>query len=87
MKYKLEFIWLIIITFSLFAYVMGQVEHFPKIFSILLLLGTLIKGQLVIDYFMGLKVVRLRYRLIPTVWLVLVISLISVAYYLPLVRI
>jgi len=85
MKYKLEFIWLSLVALSLFAYVMGQVAYFPKLFSILLLLGTLVKGQLVIDYFMGLGEVRLRYRLIPTMWLVLVISLISVAYYLPLV--
>lgn len=84
MKYKLELIWLTLVALSVFAYVLGEVEHFPKLFSILLLLVTLIKGQLVIDYFMGLTVVRLRYRLIPTVWLVLVISLISVAYYLPL---
>jgi hypothetical protein len=83
MKYKLELIWLSLMALSLFAYIMGQVEHFPKLFSILLLLGTLIKGQLVIDYFLGLKEVRLRYRLIPTVWLVLIISLISLAYYLP----
>ncbi len=83
-KYKLEFIWLSLVALSLFAYVMGQLEHFPKHFSILLLLGTLIKGQLIIDYFMGLKVVRLRYILIPTLWLVLVISLISLAYYMPL---
>ena len=85
MKYKLEFIWLSLVALSLFVYIMGQVTYFPKLFSILLLLGTLVKGQLVIDYFMGLGEVRLRYRLIPTMWLVLVISLISVAYYLPLV--
>jgi len=83
MKYKLEFIWLSLVALSLFAYIMGQVAYFPKLFSILLLLGTLVKGQLVIDYFMGLKSVGLKYRLIPTLWLGIVISLIAVAYYMP----
>jgi hypothetical protein len=84
MKYTLECIWLSLVALSLFAYVMGQVEHFPKLFSILLLLGTLVKGQLIIDYFMELKEVRLKYRLIPTVWLGIVITLIAAAYYMPL---
>jgi hypothetical protein len=80
MKYTLERIWLSLVSLSLFAYVMGQVEHFPKLFSILLLLGTLVKGQLIIDYFMGLKEVRLKYRLIPTVWLGIILFLVAFAY-------
>ncbi|MCF6243856.1 MAG: cytochrome C oxidase subunit IV family protein [Sulfurovum sp.] len=80
-KYKLELIWLSLIALSLFAYIMGQVEYFPKLFSILLLLGTLIKGQLIIDYFMGMKQVKLKYRLIPTLWLTIVIIVIAATYY------
>jgi hypothetical protein len=83
MKYKLELIWLSLILFSLFAYLIGKLEHFSSIFSILLLLGTLLKGQLIIDYFMGLKSVQLKYRLIPMLWLGVIIILIAVAYYLP----
>jgi hypothetical protein len=49
----------------------------------ILLVTTFIKGQLVADYFMGLKTVQTKYRLLPTGWLVIVLSLIAVAYYLP----
>jgi hypothetical protein len=38
----------------------------------------------VIDYFMDLREVSLKYRLIPTLWLMIVLSLIGVAYYFPL---
>jgi len=41
-----------------------------------------LKGQLVIDYFMGMKNVSLKYRLIPTIWLVVIISTIAFSYYL-----
>jgi len=41
------------------------------------------EGELVIDYFMGLKTVKLKYRLIPIIWLGTVLSLIALAYYLP----
>ena len=37
--------------------------------TIIVLLSILFKGQLIIDYFMGLKEVQFKYRLILLVWL------------------
>ncbi|SHO81452.1 hypothetical protein MNB_SV-15-1307 [hydrothermal vent metagenome] len=39
---------------------------------------------MVSDYFMGLKDVGVKYRLIPIIWLSVIMVLIAVAYYLPL---
>jgi hypothetical protein len=83
MKRYLEYILAILATLTLFAYLLGYLKIISTFFVAVLLGTTFIKGQLVIDYFMGLKNVRLRYRIIPTIWLSIVITLIGVAYYLP----
>ena len=84
MTNKLEIAWFILAILTVFAFLLGYLNTINTSLVALLLISTFIKGQLVIDYFMGLKNVRLRYRLIPTVWLFIVISLISIAYYLPI---
>ena len=84
MKNKLEFIWIGLVILTIFAYLLGYLEYINSLFVAILLLTTSIKGQLVVDYFMGLKDVKLKYRIIPTVWLGFVLSLIAVAYYMPL---
>jgi len=80
----LEYVWITLITLTLFAYLLGYFNYVNTALVAVLLITTFIKGQLVIDYFMGLKEVRLKYRLIPTLWLMVVLSLIAVAYYVPL---
>ena len=81
---KLEFIWVVLVVLTVFAYLLGYLEYINSLFVAVLLLTTFIKGQLVVDYFMGLKDVKLKYRLIPSIWLGFVLSLIAVAYYMPL---
>ncbi len=81
---KLEIAWITLVLLTIFAFLLGYLNYVNSVFVSLLLISTFIKGQVVIDYFMGLKHVRLRYRLIPTIWLWGVISLIATAYYLPL---
>jgi len=83
-KRTLEYVWITLVILTLFAYLLGYLKYISTTLVAVLLITTFIKGQLVIDYFMGLKNVRLRYRLIPTIWLFTVISLISITYYLPL---
>jgi len=75
-------IWLRLISLTLLSYIIGQFHLLESGAIVILLLITLIKGELIIDYFMGLKKVRLLYRLIPLVWLFFVLSLILLAYYL-----
>lgn len=84
MKRYLEYIWVILVALTLFAYLLGYLKYVSTFFVAVLLLSTFIKGQLVIDYFMELKNVELKYRLIPLVWLGFTISLIALAYYLPI---
>jgi len=84
MKNRLEIAYFTLVVLTLFAFLLGYLKYINTIFVSLLLISTFIKGQIVIDYFMGLKNVRLSYRLIPTLWLVSVLSLIATAYYLPL---
>jgi cytochrome c oxidase subunit IV len=77
-------IWMVLVLLSMFAFLVGWFKITSSFFIALLLLTTFIKGQLVIDYFMDLREVSLKYRLIPTLWLMIVLSLIGVAYYFPL---
>ncbi|WP_297433382.1 cytochrome C oxidase subunit IV family protein [Sulfurimonas sp.] len=82
MKRTVEIVWGVLIVLTIFAYLLGKL-HLASGFMVgVLLFTTFVKGQLVIDYFMGMKNVSLRYRLIPTIWLVVVISSIAVSYYL-----
>jgi len=79
---KISKIWLSLIVLTTISYIIGTFQLLHKEAVIVLLLITLIKGQLIIDYFMGLKEVSLGYRLIPIVWLILVLLLILLAYFL-----
>ena len=83
LKRILEYVWITLIILTLFAYLLGYFKYISTTLVAILLITTFVKGQLVIDYFMDLKEVRLKYRLIPTLWLFIVISLIATAYYLP----
>jgi len=83
MKRILEFIWVILVVLTIFAYLLGYLKYVSSFFVAVLLITTFIKGQLVIDYFMGLKDVKGKYRFIPAIWLGVVLSLIAVSYYLP----
>ncbi|MBV5322154.1 MAG: cytochrome C oxidase subunit IV family protein [Sulfuricurvum sp.] len=83
MNLKAETIWSILAVLSVFAYALGHFKLISTFLVAILLISTFLKGQLISDYFMGLKETRLRYRLIPTLWLILILSMIAVAYYLP----
>lgn len=76
-------IWFVLVIFTLFAFLLGWLKWINEYFVIILLITTFIKGQLVIEDFMGLRGVALRWRLIPSAWLIVTILLIGVAYYFP----
>lgn len=77
-------IWIILVLLTLFAFLVGWLKLVNSLFVSILLVTTFIKGQLVSDYFMGLKEVTLKYRMIPTIWLFIVLTSIAIAYYLPI---
>jgi len=82
MKKILEIIWIILVILTIFAYLLGYLKIISTSLVAVLIFTTFIKGALVSDHFMGLKDVDTKYRLIPVAWLLLVLSLVSVAYYL-----
>jgi hypothetical protein len=73
-KYYLEWVYFTLILLTVFAFILGKISSISNFMIIILLLSTLIKGYLIIDYFMGLKEVRAKYRFIPILWLVLVLG-------------
>ena len=84
MKKRAELIWIVLVAFTIFAYFLGQFDFVNTLMVGILLMTTFIKGELITDYFMSLKNVKLKYRMIPTIWLAAVMSSIAVAYYLPI---
>jgi len=82
MKKILEIIWIVLIALTLFAYLLGYLKYIDSALVSILLLTTFIKGALVSDHFMGLKSVDSKYRVVPIIWLSIVLSLIAIAYYL-----
>jgi cytochrome c oxidase subunit IV len=82
MKKILELVWIVLVVLTVFAYLLGYLKLIDTSLVAALLVTTFIKGALVSDYFMGLREVALKYRVIPLVWLLVVIVLIGVAYYL-----
>ena len=77
-------VFIVLITLTLITFLTGYFKLVSTLIVMLLLVSVLIKGQLIIDYFMGLKEVQLKYRIIPSIWLLLIVLLIFTAYYLPL---
>ncbi|MEA2073766.1 MAG: cytochrome C oxidase subunit IV family protein [Campylobacterota bacterium] len=80
----MKYIWITLVVLTIFAFLVGYLEFIDATLVAILLVTTFIKGQLVIDYFMGLKNVSLSYRLIPIVWLLFIISMVALAYYFPI---
>ncbi len=78
---KSEIIWIVLIIFTIFAYLLGKLELISSALVGALLVTTFIKGELIIDYFMGMKNIAFVYRIIPILWLVVIVSSIAFAYY------
>jgi len=84
MKLHVEDIFAVLVVLSFSAFLVGYLDLFSSFFAIFLVISTFIKGQLISDYFMDLREVDYKYRLIPTLWLVVVLSLIAIAYMHPI---
>ncbi|MGD9625689.1 MAG: cytochrome C oxidase subunit IV family protein [Arcobacter sp.] len=79
---KLKTIWIFLVFLTTLTFILGKIEFSSYIFISLLLLTTFIKGQLVIDFFMDLKYVSSKYRLIVILWLFTVIVLIGLIFFI-----
>lgn len=77
-------IWISLVILTLFSFTLGWFELLSLSTLVLLFVTTLIKGTLIIDHFMGLKEIKGKYRIIPSAWLMITLTLIALAYYLPI---
>lgn len=75
-------VWLVLLGLTLLTFNIGRLDLGGNAVMGLVLLTTLIKGQLVVDHFMGLRRVQLFWRLVMFFYLAVVGSLIAVAYLL-----
>ena len=78
---KALYVWLALVLLTLVTYAVGKLGYGGMSVVAMLLLSVSIKGQLVIDYFMGLAQVRSRWKWVVTVWLLSVVLLIGLAYW------
>ena len=78
-KYTKAYILLVLLT--IFAYSLGKFELINSSLFIILIITTFLKGSIIIDYFMELKDINFKYRLIPLIWLFVVLIGIVVGYY------
>lgn len=79
---KITIVWLILMGLSLLMLLVAEAAIEGQVFSVLLLGSAWFKGQLIIDYFMGLRQVVVLWRMIVSIWLMLVISTIVLVYLL-----
>jgi hypothetical protein len=77
-------VWLILLALTLLAWGVGQMQLGGLSIVSVILLSTLIKGQMVADFFMGLIRVRPFWRIILFSYLFIVIALIWLAYFIGL---
>lgn len=73
--------WVVLCLLTLATWAVGRAGLYGPAIVALLLLSVLVKGQVVIDVFMGLRGVRGPWRWLVSGWLVTVLVLIGVAYW------
>lgn len=75
-------IWIILMGLSLLMFFLSVFGLEGQVFVVSLLLAAWFKGQMIIDHFMELKRVALIWRMIISIWLILVMSGIFILYLL-----
>jgi len=73
-------VWIGLLLLTLVTYYLGEVNQTASSFVYVLLAITMIKSQLVANYFMGLRHVALKWRIIMLVYFLIVGGLIALAY-------
>lgn len=73
-------VWLVLVALTLAAALLGALNPTAPWVVFVLLVMTVVKGQLIADYFMGLRRVRALWRSIILGYLLLVATGIGVAY-------
>lgn len=77
---KVTIVWVLLISLTLLMFLLAQRGLEPQTLAITMLVAAWFKGQLIIDDFMGLRRVAIIWRLIISLWLVSVLSIILSVY-------
>lgn len=77
---KVTVIWITLISLTLTMYIIAKDGFEKQHLAILILAASWFKGQMIIDHFMGLRRVRVLWRLIISAWLLLVLSVVFSVY-------
>lgn len=77
---KVTIVWVLLISLTLLMFLLAQRGLEPQTLAITMLVVAWFKGQLIIDDFMGLRRVAIIWRLIISLWLVSVLSIILSVY-------
>ena len=75
-------VYIILIVCTIYTFLIGWFELSSNVLIALLLFTTFLKGNLILEYFMGLKNVKGKFRYIPIIWLTTVILGIGILYYI-----
>lgn len=73
-------VWLVLTVLTTLTFSLGEAEMSGKNIMLTLLVITMVKSQLVANYFMGLRNTKLMWRAIMFGYFVIVGSLIALAY-------
>ena len=74
-------VWLVLIVMTIITFLIGYLDIVNPYVVGILCISILLKGYLISEHFMGLGKVSYTYRIIPIVWLFIVLLLIGYAYY------
>ena len=74
-------IYIFLILLSLLTLFISSIDINKDLFISIILITIFIKAFLISDYFMELKKVRLKYRLIPIFYLLIILSSFQVSYF------
>ena len=72
--------WVLLLVFTVASYILGAGTVKPALMLAVLLL-TLIKGQMIADYFMGLRHTRFVWRALMSAWLLTIGGTIAFVYH------
>ena len=81
---KVTLVWIALVIATLVAAAIGSAGHSGMLGAVVTIGLLVLKGQLVVDYFMELKDVKRFWRVIMSCYCVVIGGLVLVAYYLSL---
>lgn len=77
-------IYILLFVLTSITLLLGETALSDITFIAIVLITSFLKGSLIIDYFMELKNVSFGYRFVVILWLFVIVSVIGIAYTLPI---